>query len=265
MSRNRSMPRPSGRPFVGTRTYYAPSTPSIDPPGAPTGVVATAGNAQASVAFVAPASVGGAPITSYTATSSPGGLTATGAASPLTVTGLTNATAYTFTVTAFNGSTGPASAASAAVTPSAAPTQVPVMTSNSAPSGVVIFSSESEAYYAAWKAFDGTTSGGSTSWMAATTANEWVGYEFVSAVSVRTLELTASSEVALTAAPANFRLEYFSGSWQTAYTGTAAATSALQTFSIPAFGSFTKWRVYCVNNQGNSTYVGLGEVQFKSA
>ncbi|HCU07923.1 MAG TPA: hypothetical protein DF480_02955, partial [Clostridiales bacterium] len=48
-------------------------------------------------------------------------LTATGAASPLVVTGLTNGTAYTFTVTATNSiGTGAASAASDSVTPRAA-------------------------------------------------------------------------------------------------------------------------------------------------
>ena len=87
-------------------------------PGAPTNVVGTAGNAQVSVAFTAPASNGGAVITSYTVTASPGAITATGTASPIVVTGLTNGTAYTFTVTATNSvGTGPASAASAAVTP----------------------------------------------------------------------------------------------------------------------------------------------------
>ena len=61
---------------------------------------------------------GGSPITSYTVTSSPGGKTATGASSPITVTGLTNGTAYTFTVTATNAlGTGPASSPSNSVTP----------------------------------------------------------------------------------------------------------------------------------------------------
>ena len=89
-------------------------------PGAPTSVTATAGNTSASVAFTAPADTGypANGITGYTVTSSPGSFTATGAASPLTVTGLTNGTSYTFTVTATNASgTGPASAASSAVTP----------------------------------------------------------------------------------------------------------------------------------------------------
>jgi hypothetical protein len=57
-------------------------------PGAPTNPVATVGNAEVSVAFTAPASDGGSAITGYTVTSSPGGFTASGASSPLTVTGL---------------------------------------------------------------------------------------------------------------------------------------------------------------------------------
>ena len=91
-------------------------------PGAPTSVVATAGNASASVAFTAPASNGGSVITGYTVTSSPGSFTATGATSPVNVTGLTNGTAYTFTVVATNavGNSG-ASTASTAVIPKTVP------------------------------------------------------------------------------------------------------------------------------------------------
>ena len=75
--------------------------------------MASGGDGQATVSFSAPATNGGAAISSYTVTASPGGRTATGSASPLTVTGLTNGTSYTFTVTATNAlGTGPASAAS---------------------------------------------------------------------------------------------------------------------------------------------------------
>jgi hypothetical protein len=73
------------------------------------------------VTFTAPASNGGTPITSYTATSSPSGGTGTlnqAGSGTITVTGLTTGTSYTFTVTATNGvGTGPASAASNSVTP----------------------------------------------------------------------------------------------------------------------------------------------------
>ena len=99
-------------------TSAATATVAGTVPGTPTIGTATAGNTQATVAFTAPASTGGPAITSYTATSSPGGFTASGASSPLTVTGLTNGTAYTFTVTATNSiGTGSASAASNSVTP----------------------------------------------------------------------------------------------------------------------------------------------------
>jgi hypothetical protein len=107
---------------VGTGPASSPSN-SVTitaAPGAPTGVTATAGNAQATVSFTAPAASCG--ITSYTVTANPGGKTATGAASPLTIPGLTNCTAYTFTVTATSGAvTGPASGSSNSVTPAGVP------------------------------------------------------------------------------------------------------------------------------------------------
>jgi hypothetical protein len=81
---------------------------------------ATAGNASANVAFtpLTGNDTGGTPITGYVAVSSPGGFNKTGLTSPLTVTGLTNGTAYTFTVRADNANgTGPNSLASNSVTP----------------------------------------------------------------------------------------------------------------------------------------------------
>lgn len=71
-------------------------------PGAPTGVTGALGNMLVAVSFTPPVNNGGSAITSYTVTSTPGNFTASGASSPLTVTGLTNGTSYTFTVTATN-------------------------------------------------------------------------------------------------------------------------------------------------------------------
>ena len=73
-------------------------------PGAPTAVSATAtGETTATVSFTAPASTGGSAISNYTVISSPGGVTASGSSSPITVTGLNSGTTYTFTVVANNG------------------------------------------------------------------------------------------------------------------------------------------------------------------
>jgi uncharacterized protein (TIGR02145 family) len=112
-------------------------TTSSTVPGAPTIKTVTAGNAQATVTFTAPVSDGGSAITGYTATSNPGSKTGSGTASPITVTGLTNGTAYTFTVTATNANgIGPASSASNSVIPSTVP---------GAPTGVTAIAGDAQA------------------------------------------------------------------------------------------------------------------------
>jgi hypothetical protein len=97
-------------------------------PGAPTiGTATQTSSTTATVAFTAPTDDGGAVITSYTATSSPQGITGTlnqAGSGTITVTGLTTGTTYTFTVRATNvAGQGPASAASNAVTPVLSPGQ----------------------------------------------------------------------------------------------------------------------------------------------
>jgi titin len=76
------------------------------PPGAPTGLSATAGNASASIAFTAPASNGGATITNYEYSINNGSTwTARSPAattSPLSLTGLVNGTTYSIKLRAVN-------------------------------------------------------------------------------------------------------------------------------------------------------------------
>jgi YVTN family beta-propeller protein len=99
-----------------------PGPTPVTPPGAPTDVTATAGDARATVSWTPPASAGTFPITDYEVLSGPGGRICLVVAPATTceVTGLTNGTAYTFTVRALNGvGWGAYSTPSAAVTPEA--------------------------------------------------------------------------------------------------------------------------------------------------
>ncbi len=114
---------------VGAGTQSAASN-SVTPatlPGAPTGVSGTFGNSSVSLTWTAPANNGGAAISGYVVTPYKAGVaqatqTFNSAATTETVTGLTNGTAYTFTVSAINiVGTGPASAQTAPVTPATTP------------------------------------------------------------------------------------------------------------------------------------------------
>jgi hypothetical protein len=99
-------------------------------PDPPLSVTAQRGSGKISVTWNTPPSGAGSPVTSYTATASPGGATCTSSTTSCVIAGLANGTSYTVTVTATNGiGTGAPSAPSAAVTPAAAP---------SAPAGVTV-------------------------------------------------------------------------------------------------------------------------------
>ncbi len=91
-------------------------------PLAPTIGTATVSGLTASVPFTGPTDFGDAAISSYTATSNPGGITASNASSPISVSGLTANTSYTFTVTATNSyGTSNASSASNSITTATTP------------------------------------------------------------------------------------------------------------------------------------------------
>jgi hypothetical protein len=104
----------------------ATSTPVVPsgPPGPPLDVTAVPGDGLADVLWSPPLSDGGSPVTQYLAVSDPAGLTVVVDGSTLNakMSGLTNETAYTFTVTATNLlRTGEPSAPSESATPQGRP------------------------------------------------------------------------------------------------------------------------------------------------
>jgi hypothetical protein len=110
-----------GSSAVSAATNVTPAAAPVvaTVPSAPTIGAATAGNGSASIAFTAPSSNGGATITGFTATCTAGATskTGTGSASPISVTGLTNGTAYSCSVTAANSVGNSAASSAVSVTP----------------------------------------------------------------------------------------------------------------------------------------------------
>ncbi len=116
-------------PYSDLSVVVTPQAPATAP-GAPTIGAPSAGNASATVRWTAPANTGGSAITGYTIRAYTGTTTtvvkttpAAATATSVSVTGLTNGTAYTFDVRATNtAGTSTASTRSTSVTPVATPT-----------------------------------------------------------------------------------------------------------------------------------------------
>jgi hypothetical protein len=91
---------------LGASAYSAASAPLVPmgSPGAPTGVAAIGEDGAALVSFTPPVNTGGVPLTGFQVVATPGGATATGGSSPITLSGLVNNTAYSLAVRAANAS-----------------------------------------------------------------------------------------------------------------------------------------------------------------
>ena len=111
--------------LIGVFTSQRGFAVVADAPGI--GAAAATSNTTATVAYTAPANNGGATITSYVATSTPGSITgtlSTAGSGTITVSGLSAATSYTFTVRAVNSAGNSAeSSASNSITTEANPGQ----------------------------------------------------------------------------------------------------------------------------------------------
>lgn len=129
---------------------------------------ATAAPESASVAFTTTAVA-----TSYTVLSTPGSITATGTNSPITVTGLTGGTSYTFQVRAVNSTgNGPYSAASNSVTPTSYGFEQIAIASGTGSSSSITFSSIPSGYKHLQIRFTGKSTGTSST----SSANCWVRF-----------------------------------------------------------------------------------------
>jgi|tagenome__1003787_1003787.scaffolds.fasta_scaffold20985964_2 hypothetical protein len=208
----------TGPASAASNSVTPTAAPAATPPGAPSSVSASAGNGSATVSWTAAAN-GGSTITSYSVTpyigttaQTPTTVAGNPPATTTMVTGLTNGTTYTFTVTATNAvGTGPASGPSNAVTPTAAPTA----TAPDAPSNVTATAGNKSAKVT-WSA---PANGGSP----------------INAYTVRTLVgTTVLKTVTVTGSPPATNVNVSGLTNGTTYTFTVTATNAVGTGATSA-------------------------------
>ena len=194
------------------------TTPSTTP-NAPTGVTATAGNAQATVSWTAPTNNGGSPITSYSLYIY-NGSTLVGTVLGVTsmsanVTGLTNGTAYNFKIAAVNADgTGPQSTASNVVTPSTVP---------GSPTGVTATAGNAQASVS-WTA--PTSNGGSA-------ITSYTIYVYNGATLIKTVTGVASSPTTVTGLTNGTSYDFAVAAVNINGTGAPSAVSNVVTPTVP--------------------------------
>jgi uncharacterized repeat protein (TIGR02543 family) len=156
--------------FTSSASTASSSVVPATVPGAPTSVgAASTTSGSATITFTAPTSNGGSAITGYTVTSSPAGATCTGSGTTYTCTGLTNGTAYTYSVVAVNAIGNSTSATSSSLTTqgaASAPTtisatagdgQATITFSGAAANGSTITTYTVQAYDGTGEAVSGVT------------------------------------------------------------------------------------------------------------
>ena len=185
----------------------------LNAPDSPTQVSGSVGDQSVTVSFTAPTDVGGSEITGYVATSNDG-IGAAGSSSPITVTGLTNGTSYTFSVWAINalGYSSPSSPSSS-VSPaaqyaymlgfqSANRERVSILSSGNS-SNFGTMSDSSAVYHGAASSSTRGIVGGSTAttndFLYWTLASTGVTQVFGNAVSSGTCKMTSNSTRAISA------------------------------------------------------------------
>lgn len=227
----------------GTATATTAATPATTP-GSPTAIVITPGNAQLSVAFTAPASIGGSAITSYKYSTDGGATFITRAAgttaSPLVITtlssdgttALVNGTSYNIQIKAVNAIGDGTATASTAATPTTVATVTytvssisAVTTSGTAPSGSNV--TYSQTYTNAKSQLTSSNS-------ATLTLTGFGGYKITGIVlnmhsntsaGAGSLSVVAGSTTIYSIpAATNFSDAQWNGAWSTSYTNLSSKT-----------------------------------------
>ena len=138
--------------------------------------------------------------------------------------------------------------------------KVPTMTSNTTPSGEVIYSSVYNSSYPAWKAFDENTS---TNWAGSSAVNGYIGYDFGTPIKLAKVYFSHSNHVYASGAT-TYKIQGYDGSnWVDLSDDYSypSNTAEDKIYSVVTNASYSKFRLYFTNSGTGDTY-DTTELQF---
>ena len=148
--------------------------------------------------------------------------------------------------------------------------QVSAMCSNTAPYGEASSSSQFSDYYAAWKVFDRNREANNY-WSSATgqVTNQWIAYRFENPINIK--KVSISNHPSTDAWQRSVKRFYVQSSndgtsWNNeteVLTNPAAnVTTSPTMFDVDSNTVATYWRIYIVDNYGNSSEINIDSIQF---
>ena len=133
---------------------------------------------------------------------------------------------------------------------------IPIMTSNTTPSGEVLYSSFANNTAYPYYAFDYTDK----YWASSTSKNSYIGYDFKKYVCIRRISFLVKYENTNECRIKNFRFEALDSNnvWTTLFIGVANNdVTSIQEFDIPNYNYYKKYRLFIIDGYEGTVYNGL--------
>jgi len=145
--------------------------------------------------------------------------------------------------------------------------RVPVMTSDTTPSGVASASTVYSSTYPAWKAFNRTNDGVDDCWHSNGVAPQWLGYQFVNAVKVSLVSMTSRNQSNNGVMPEDFKIQGSDdgNTWTDlgSYTWTHGLTgNATDSYFVSNSNSYKYYRMYGETCVVSGAKMNMAKLQF---
>lgn len=137
---------------------------------------------------------------------------------------------------------------------------MPIMTGTDTPSGIAIGSTFLGSGYEYFKAYDGSAN---TAWATPFSQDQWLGYQFPEPVFIHTVTLPANAS-SPDRLPRQCRVDCSKDGmvWQVATPVFTTGKTTTNMIDVAMAGRYRYWRLYALNNHGDSGYTSVATMSF---